>query len=70
MKTLTTPEPLVYTKAQLPSVIGLGKSAIDKMRRNGDFPQPMLLGGKKVGWSVEAIKNWLASRPVAKSIND
>ena len=70
MKTLATPEPLVITKAQLPSMIGLGKSAIDKMRRTGEFPQPIMLGGKKVGWPVETIKKWVASRPVAKSIND
>ena len=69
-KTPAQPEPLVYTKAQLPAVIGLCKSAIDNMRRIGEFPQPVVLGGKKVGWPVAVIKEWVANRPKATSIND
>ncbi len=42
-----TIEPLVYTKAQLPAVIGLGKSAIDNMRRKGQFPHPRQAGRQK-----------------------
>ncbi len=66
----TTIQPLVYTKAQLPAVIGLGKSAIDKMRRDGEFPQPRKLGGKKVGWPVEEVKEWLRNRPLSTGLND
>lgn len=65
-----TIEPLVYTKAQLPAVIGLGKSAIDNMRRKGQFPHPRKLGGKKVGWPVEELKEWLKNRPLSTGLND
>lgn len=63
-------EPLVCTKAQLPAVIGLGKSAIDNMRRKGQFPHPRKLGGKKVGWPVEELKEWLKNRPLSTGLND
>lgn len=63
-------EPLVYTKAQLTRILGLSKSTIDNMRREGTFPQAIVLGGRKVGWHVETIKEWIAKRPMAKSIYD
>lgn len=70
MTTEETPtvEPLVYTKAQLPHVVGLGKATIDKMRSEGKFPQPVVLGGRKVGWPCSVILEWLAQRPVATGL--
>lgn len=64
----STLEPLIYTKAQLVVVLGIGKSAIDDMRRAGDFPDPMLLGGRKLGWPVESIKEWINNRPKISSV--
>ena len=61
-------EPLVYTKAQLPAVVGLSKATIDNMRKDQKFPAPVVLGGRKVGWPVNVIKEWLASRPTATGI--
>jgi len=60
--------PLVYTKAQLPTVVGLSKATIDNMRKKNEFPAPVVLGGRKVGWPVETIKAWLAARPTATGI--
>lgn len=67
-KEISAPEPLIYTKAQLVTVLGLGKSAIDDMRRAGHFPEPVLLGGRKLGWPVEAIKEWVNNRPKVSSV--
>ena len=52
-------EPLVYTKAQLPTVVGLSKATIDNMRKKQEFPAPVVLGGRKVGWPVADIKRLL-----------
>jgi predicted DNA-binding transcriptional regulator AlpA len=38
------------------------------MRKKNEFPAPVVLGGRKVGWPVEAIKAWLAARPTATGI--
>lgn len=61
-------DPLVYTKKQLPRVVGLARSTIDGMRRKKEFPEPVVLGGRKVGWPVETVKEWLRSRPAATGI--
>lgn len=64
-----TPEPLVYTKALLPKIVGLSKATIDNLRKTGDFPHPKRLAGRKVGWPVEEIRAWLASRPISTGLD-
>lgn len=61
-------QPLIYTKSQLPAILGLSKATIDNMRKKNQFPTPVVLGGRKVGWPVEAIKDWIAGRPKATGI--
>lgn len=47
---------------------GLGRNTIYSWIKDGDFPAPVSLGGKRVGWRQSAVIAWIESRPVAKSI--
>ena len=40
----------------------LSKASVYRLLRAGDFPQPVRLGQRAVGWRAEEIDEWLASR--------
>lgn len=46
---------------------GLSRSTIYRFVSAGTFPRPVKLGLSAVGWRVEDIDKWLASRPVAEA---
>lgn len=54
---------LSIRKKDLPAAIGLSKSTIDNLRRDGDFPKPRLIAGRSVCWPVDELQAWLKSRP-------
>ncbi len=42
---------------------GLSRSTLYAMMAEGEFPQPIRLGKRAVGWSETCIAQWLAERP-------
>lgn len=51
---------------RLPAVldrVGLGKTAIYAAIKRGEFPQPVRLSKRAVGWRVADIEAWAANRP-------
>ena len=40
----------------------LSKASVYRLLHAGDFPQPVRLGQRAVGWRAEEIDEWLASR--------
>ncbi len=43
---------------------GLSRSTIYAWMASGDFPKPVALGARLVGWRESDIEAWLASREV------
>lgn len=41
---------------------GLPRSTIYLRRSQGQFPEPVSLGGRTVGWLESDIQNWIAER--------
>jgi prophage regulatory protein len=53
------------TILRLPAVrirCGLSRSSIYLKIANGDFPRPISLGARAVGWIASEIDSWLAGR--------
>ncbi len=46
---------------------GLRKSARAERIKAGDFPRPVLIGGRHVAWKSSEIAAWIASRPRAEA---
>jgi prophage regulatory protein len=46
---------------------GLSRSSIYSMMSKDQFPRPIQLGGKAVGWREQDIEDWLAARPTSAS---
>ena len=58
-------ETRILRLADVVSRVGLRKSAIYDRIRHGDFPPPIQLSPRAVGWRAEEVDAWIASRPVA-----
>ena len=52
----------IIRRAQLPDILGISKSTIDRLRNSGDFPAPLLLGQQALGFLRTDIENWLLAR--------
>lgn len=56
---------MAYTILRLPEVkarTGLSRSSIYLRMTNHEFPRPVSLGGRAVGWVEADIENWLAEK--------
>jgi prophage regulatory protein len=51
---------------QVMELTGLSRSSIYAGISQGNFPVPVRLGARAVGWRQEAIEQWLAERPLAR----
>lgn len=52
----------VISKAQVCAKTGLSRATIDRMVARGDFPRPMQLSPRRVGWLEKVIDDWLAAK--------
>ena len=52
----------------LPAVVqavALSESTVQELVRQGQFPPPRQLSGRRVGWLVREVTEWAESRPVS-----
>ena len=43
--------------------VGLSRATIYKMIGRSEFPRPVQIGRRSVGWLAEEVNAWLKSRP-------
>lgn len=51
---------IIRTK-ELSEMLSISRSTIYRLRRKGDFPEPIQLKTKIIGWEVKSIEGWLES---------
>ena len=54
--------PEIYRLPEVIAICGLSRSTIYEMIGRGEFPAPVRLGARAVGWRRSDIEAWLASR--------
>lgn len=54
-----------YRRPEVESLTGLSRTTIYKLMSKGEFPRPVRLTTKAVGWPESAIREWLESRQAA-----
>ena len=59
------PELQILRVADLQALLNLSRTTIWRLRRAGEFPQPIRLSANAVGWPAHVIDEWLAERPEA-----
>lgn len=56
---------LFYEKAELPAATTLSETTIEEEIRQGRFPKPRQLAGRRTGYLVEEVLEWARTRPVS-----
>ena len=49
----------IYRLSEITKITGLGRSSIYLALSKGEFPKPIRLGKRAIGWQEEAIQKWL-----------
>lgn len=57
---------LYLERPELAAATTLSESVIDEEIRQGRFPRPRQLAGRRVGWLVEDVIEWARTRPVSE----
>ncbi len=57
----------VMRMPDLTGYVGLSRASIYAMMDRGEFPRPIKLGERAVGWKSDDVDAWLASRPTASA---
>lgn len=55
----------VLRKREVCKLLGIGTATLDRMRARGDFPAPIKLSEKAVGWPAVSVQAWIDSRTTA-----
>ena len=53
-----------YRRPTLEDMLGLSRSTIYRMMQDGEFPRPVKIGRRAVGWSSKEIERWISERHV------
>lgn len=56
-------QPMILTRDQVCKLVGLGVLSIWRLRREGSFPRPIRLTGKKIGFYRSEVEEWARTRP-------
>lgn len=62
---IETLRPAVLDIDQVAVYMCLSNSSIERMVRKGEFPAPRQLSGRRVGYLLREVDEWLESRPVS-----
>ncbi|MDP3627123.1 MAG: AlpA family phage regulatory protein [Hydrogenophaga sp.] len=46
--------------------VSLSESAVLRLVREGNFPKPRQLSGRRVGYLVRELEEWVESRPISE----
>lgn len=52
----------IWRKHRVLAAIGMGNTWLYDAMKRGDFPQPVKLGSRAVGWKRSDVLAWLESR--------
>ena len=50
--------PTIFRRKELEKRLGLSRSSIYKMMDDGEFPRPVRIGRRAVGWRAADIETW------------
>ncbi len=57
--------PIFLDLPAVAEVVALSVSTVQELVRQGQFPAPRQLSGRRVGWLVREVTEWAESRPVS-----
>jgi prophage regulatory protein len=64
---MATEQTVILRLPELRRRVGLGRSSIYQLVRQGRFPPPVRLSSRTVGWIDSEVEQWLAERAAERS---
>lgn len=61
---------IIHRRPAVSARIGFGKTHIYEMIGRGEFPAPIMLGRRAVGWLSDDVDAWIAARAEGKAWSD
>lgn len=58
-------EPIYLDKPHAAELVALSESTLEQLVREGNFPKPRAVSGRRVAWLVRELREWAESRPVS-----
>lgn len=58
-------KPIYVELEEAADLVTLCRAQVQKLVREGNFPAPRTLSGRRVAWLVREIEEWAESRPVS-----
>jgi prophage regulatory protein len=55
----------ILRKPRVLEIVGIGNTSLYDLLKRGEFPRPIRLGVRAVGWRRSDVNAWLASRETA-----
>ena len=55
-------EPAILRRRHVEQRTGLSRSTLNQYMKDGEFPKPVQLGLRAVGWLESDISKWIAAR--------
>jgi len=55
----------IYRRREVLQIVGAGDNTIRRMMERGEFPKPIQIAPRAIGWRKADVRAWLDSRPVA-----
>jgi prophage regulatory protein len=56
----------ILRMAGVEQMVGLRRTSIYRLRKRGDFPKPIPLAGRTIGWRESDLRAWIQARPPLK----
>ena len=60
-------KPLYLELESAAAAICVSRSTLQRMVRDGEFPAPRQLSGRRVGWLVREVEEWAEGRPISNN---
>ena len=60
----------IIALAELNHMVGISKSHLSRLEKNGQFPQRIKIGQRRVGWSFNEVNEWLEERKNNRIFNN
>ncbi len=59
----------ILRRTEVEAITGLSRSSIYAQMANGNFPKPINIGERAVGWIAEEITAWIESKLANRSVS-
>ncbi|WP_091876909.1 helix-turn-helix transcriptional regulator [Massilia yuzhufengensis] len=58
-------KPLYLELEAVAGAVALAATTVQRLVRQGEFPKPRQLSGRRVAWLVREVEDWAEGRPVS-----